>query len=397
MDSGIISLIQSSISYLRGSTLRLGDDQCTINTSFFVDHSDILDQIRVVSANCRFWICIGTPHSTFLLTLLDTAPWILGSLLEGEEYFGLTLKSQPPRQLTPAEWRSMVDEAQKNVTEAFERMRLNGEQIWASQTSANTNFIVQSIRQQGLQPAQTVLDWGCGNGRFSFSLAEEGLDVTGVDMVHSRIEQATSKIPKSCVGRVSFVQHDCRVPWNPTNGNLYDIGLCLYDVLGSFVLLEDNKKILLNLVKNVRRGGLVFISVMNAEMTRSVAKHTASIPHDLDMILALPPSNSMERSGEVFNPDFFVMEANDDIVYRKEQFSEGLHLPVEFLVMDRRFTSSSIRTLCEQCDLQIIEIFGARAGKFATEKLPPGCSTAKEIVVVARRDTVPHVSISIQL
>jgi len=54
----------------------------------------------------------------------------------------------------------------------------------------------------------------------------------------------------------------------------------------------------------------------------------------------------MEKTGNIFDPDFYMIERNTNVVYRKEQFSEGTTLTAELIVRDRRYRQGEIESLC---------------------------------------------------
>jgi hypothetical protein len=48
---------------------------------------------------------------------------------------------------------------------------------------------------------------------------------------------------------------------------------------------------------------------MNMEFTERRAKHWFSVGTDPDRLLELPPSKMMEKSGEVFNPNYYMIDS----------------------------------------------------------------------------------------
>jgi len=92
----------------------------------------------------------------------------------------------------------------------------------------------------------------------------------------------------------------------------------------------------------------------------------------------------MERTGNVFNPEYYVIDENTRIVYRKDQFTEGRGLPEELLVRDRRYTQPQIENLCVQAGLDVVWSRFVRAGGWVTP-LDRGDDGAKEILVLCRR------------
>lgn len=74
--------------------------------------------------------------------------------------------------------------------------------------------ILNQLKKLG---AKSVLDLGCGNGAFSDTLSQNGLDVTGMDFSLSGIEIARRNYPN-----VHFEQHDTLTPLPPEHHGGYD-------------------------------------------------------------------------------------------------------------------------------------------------------------------------------
>ena len=52
----------------------------------------------------------------------------------------------------------------------------------------------------------------------------------------------------------------------------------------------------------------------------------------------------METSGDIFDPEHYMIDTDSGVVYRKEQFESGGLLPAELIVRDKRFTPEEIQT-----------------------------------------------------
>lgn len=48
------------------------------------------------------------------------------------------------------------------------------------------------------------------------------------------------------------------------------------------------------------------------------------------------PSDTMLRTGDVFKPEHYLINTDDGLVYRKEQFHEDDMISAEYLVTDKR-------------------------------------------------------------
>jgi hypothetical protein len=73
-----------------------------------------------------------------------------------------------------------------------------------------------------------------------------------------------------------------------------------------------------------------------------------------------------------------------EIVYRKEQFTQGTDLPAQLLVRDRRYRKRDIEALCMRNGLNVSWSRYVRAGAWDTP-LQPEDDNAKEILLLLER------------
>ena len=154
-----------------------------------------------------------------------------------------------------------------------------------------------------------------------------GFQVTAVDYIQESVGTARELSGQESSPNIRFHHGDCRTT---EIGGQFELGICLYDVIGSYIDGYSNVQILENLARHIKEGGYVFLSVMNMELTERLAKNWFSILTNPDELLSLPPSNIMEKSGNVFNPDYYLIDRDKKIVYRKEQFQKGEELLKNF-------------------------------------------------------------------
>jgi 2-polyprenyl-3-methyl-5-hydroxy-6-metoxy-1,4-benzoquinol methylase/GNAT superfamily N-acetyltransferase len=344
------------IPYFAHCPLRVDGQQAIANTGYFVDHSDLEAMLEATSSR--------------------SAPWLLGRLGEGEEWFAFTLQTQRPFSMSADELEGMFAAADDHLRSAYARMRLDLSHQWASHAPHEVDWL---ISRWGLTPSSSVLDFGCGNGRHAIEFAKRGFEVVGVDFADHLIERARADaLATGVADRATFLVGDCRAA---DLDRPFDVALCLYDVIGSFADDRHNRAILRNMIQHVRVGGKVAISVMNLESTRAIAKHVADVHADPDALLRLKASSIMESTGNIFDPDYFILDSTHPVVYRKEQFSGGGELPVEVLVRDRRFALDEIVEWCKEEGVAVEEAMPVRAGRW-NQPLPSTSERAKELLVV---------------
>ena len=344
---------ETNIEISSGST-----DRSRIRTGFCLDLSDLNEMLAQVTTMEK--------------------PWRLGPIEEGWEWFAFTFSDQEQLRWTSEELNSMLEASDQITVQAYSRMLLNSEHHWAQHTCKESSEIIEYCQ---IKPGQSVLDFGCGTGRHAIRLAKLGARVTGVDYVEAFVEKAKSQVPRQLVHEPRFIFADCR---DVKLEQCFDAVLCLYDVIGTYADTEENTKILTNIAHHLKPKGWALLSVMNLTVTRMRAKRFFSIEREPNKLLELRPSRIMESTGDIFDPDYYLLDEDTSVVYRKEQFTEGKELPTELLVRDRRFSKEEITEMCNKAGLEVVWTKFVRAGRWQ-EPLAECDPQAKEILLLCRR------------
>lgn len=337
---------------------RVGKEQSAVNTHFFVSHEDTYHMICNASAK---------------------TPWVLGNIEEGWEWLAFTFQDQEQISLSTEEIENMVSTADLVVHQAYTRMNVDTTfQKWMKNTAKEIEYIFEKSK---VPIPCLVYDLGCGAGRHSLAIAKQGGQVVGIDYVEENIEEARKEAKRQKLDKAIFINADCR---EYRNVNLAKLVLCLYDVVGSFSDINDNLKIIQTAYDLLDKSGFAFFSVMNYEMTLANAKYTFDFETEANQLLTLPASNIMETTGNVFDPQCYMVDINTHLVYRKEQFKNGLGLPIELIVRDRRFTMKEILDLCQKVGFTIIEAKYTNASDW-TKEYESTSKRAKEILIVCQK------------
>ena len=265
------------------------------------------------------------------------------------------------------------------IKQAYSYMRMD-EQSWASHTSSEISYF---INQEYIKEGDIVYDFGCGNGRHSLELASYGYTVVGIDNSKNNIYCADEKRKKQQFESVKFLNEDVR---SYKFRNKADVILCLYDVIGSFPEEADNYRILENIYNNLNTGGFLILSVMNMEITRKRCQKFQHVVNDIrnemKQLIMLEGSQTMEKTGDVFDGKKLLIDDSTGIVYRKEQFLDGEHLPLEYIVRDRRYSEKGIKRLVEKAGFSVLEEKCVKAGRFHEKSKP---DKNKEILIIAKK------------
>ncbi len=337
--------------------IQVNSSRSIIDTRFFLDHS-------------------GLPE--MLSNSKQAAPWALGELPEGWEWLAFTFKDQPEIELSHYEIEQMIKASDQVTKHAYSRMTVDAEHRWARHTEKEVSQVIQWC---GLSEQDAVLDIGCGSGRHTLALASAQMRVVGVDYISKSVQAARTEAATRDLLQANFVEGDARCL---DLGQTFDAAICLYDVVGSYTEDPDNIEILRTCARHLKAGRRLLLSVMNFELTMHEGKHFFSLEKDSKPLSDLRPSKIMEHTGNVFDPDYYLIDSDTKIVYRKEQFVEGAELPTELIVRDRRYRKDEIENICRTVGLEVEWSRFVQAGHWETD-LGPHDTCAKEILLLCRK------------
>ena len=299
----------------------------------------------------------------------------LGKLRPGHEWLAFTFKEQPiNRESYRKHFSSMIESYENILKDAYGRMDMDIHP-WTKGTDNEIRYI------SGFGNNNEILDLGCGIGRHAIALAKNNSKVTAVDNSPLLLEKA--RLNKD-VGNIQFIEADVRVF---RDGKKYDKVICLFDVIGSYPTENENKKIIKTAYEELKSGGYFILSVMNMELTESMCKKElkGSIYKQPEILERLMPSNTMQKSGMIFDPDYYAVDTDKRLVFRKEQFYNDENLPAEYIIRDKRYTKNEICEMLTRFDFKIVESRYVQAGKFDVS-LKATDRKAKEICIVCQKN-----------
>lgn len=108
---------------------------------------------------------------------------------------------------------------------------------------------------------KTALDFGCGDGNYSFLMKEMGIHVTGIDVSVRAIEKANGHVHRCKKGNVEFIRH-ASIPDEIPSGS-FDVVVMLNSL--HCLLHKERSKILEQTERVLRNNGYFFASVLSLE------------------------------------------------------------------------------------------------------------------------------------
>ncbi len=351
-----ISLIGKDIGFVEDGALEVSDNSSQINSHFDVDNSSFEGKEEFEER--------------------------LGVLKPGREWLAFTFRDQVIEdEIYKKNFERLIEFSEQQLKEAYSRMQIKNH-AWAGGEKEEIDFVLAKASMLK-NTIKDIIDFGCGTGRHSIELASRGYDVFGIDFSQNHILQAKKQQEKESIISCEFIQADIR---EYEAEKKYDLALCLYDVVGSFPDEQNNERILHTVYDSLKTGGVLALSVMNFDLTWNLVPSSQKgyVRNDSDLLLKLKPTSIMQTTGDIFDPDYMIIDEEDKLVYRKEQFTDDGELSAEYVIRDKRYTMDEISELLTGCGFEIAEKRYVRAGHFS-ERLDAVDKHAKEILIISRR------------
>ena len=128
-------------------------------------------------------------------------------------------------------------------------------------------FVDRLVTQLPPTPAARVLDLGCGSGRHARRLAARGFEVTGIDLSAGSLARAKSQPGP----HVAYLEQDMREPFGT---RAFDIVFNLFTSFGYFQDRIDHWKVVSNIARSLREGGVLVLDYLNAVVVeRQLVRH----------------------------------------------------------------------------------------------------------------------------
>ena len=126
-----------------------------------------------------------------------------------------------------------------------------------SEVLPTVNDMIEIFKKEKIKK---ILDLGCGTGRHSIFLAQNGFDVTASDISGRGLEVTKQKAKKNGL-RIETVCNDMREI--PFKDETFDAVVCTW--VSGHGTLEDMKKHASEMMRVVRNGGIVFVDYQSKE------------------------------------------------------------------------------------------------------------------------------------
>ena len=349
-----IKRIAQKVSFIKVDDIQIDKEKSIVFSNFYVSHDDI----------------------PVFIKKYGNKNWKFGfELKEGYEWLAFTFKSQDIKSISKKDLDKLFEHSEKCLIDAYSRMKMP-EQNWTKHTANEIDFIEKYIPSKETK----IIDIGCGIGRHSLELLNRGYtNIVAYDFSERNINFAKVSIPDD---KNIFFKQDVRF----LKGTKADFAICLYDVIGSFPKESENLRIIKSLHKNLIKNGKAVISVMNMELTKNIAKekNVYDVYENPKRLFKLKASSTMQSTGDIFNPEYFVIDTQTNLVFRKEMFTDDGYLDSEYIIRDKRYKLEEISNKLSKSGFKILESRFVQSGHWEVP-LKNTDLKAKEILLVVQK------------
>ena len=219
------------------------------------------------------------------------------------------------------------------------------------EAQSTLNHLLQAI---DLPPGARLLDLACGKGRHSRFLADEGFEVTGLDISTASIAYARQFEHL----RLAFYQHDMRKPFRI---NYFDGVMNMFTSFGYFTTDRDHVLALVNVYKGLKPGGLLLLDYFNSDWVQY---------------------NLVRSEEKMVDGVFFRLKKDirGGYVFKHIEFGAG-ELQYHFRERVRLFSLSDFESMFRAAGLQLLRTYG----EYDLSTFDPAQS--KRLILIAQK---PH-------
>ncbi|HTA27223.1 MAG TPA: class I SAM-dependent methyltransferase [Bacteroidia bacterium] len=213
-------------------------------------------------------------------------------------------------------------------------------------------FIDNLVKHLAPPKNAVMLDLACGKGRYSIALNRMGYNVTGIDLSQRKITAAKENENSTLL----FNVQDMRLP---LESDKYNYVFNLFTSFGYFETDDENRAVLANVFKSLKKGGIFVLDYMNGEkVAKNLLGYEEFSIKDIHFSIERYVENNLiikeikiNDGGETFN------------------FSEKISI----------FTEEKLAELMTGCGFEIQEVFG----DYQLHKFDAG--TSERLIFIGRK------------
>lgn len=137
---------------------------------------------------------------------------------------------------------------------------------------------VEFYRSLAAHQGGPILEFACGTGRVAIPLAQDGLEVLGVDRSRPMLEVAESKrrlVAPEVAGRIELVEGDMR---DVALARTFPLAIIAFRSFAHLLTVDDQRRCLRNVHRHLDPGGLLALNIFDPRLDLCLPDPAATYP-----------------------------------------------------------------------------------------------------------------------
>ena len=217
---------------------------------------------------------------------------------------------------------------------------------------------------------KSVLELGIGTGRLAIPLAQNGVNVIGIDNSTNMLNLLENKINTEKINGISYYKQDMRTLSLKTK---FDLIICAFCTFNFLLSIHDQEKALMsirNLMHNETKivFDLLTINTFSGFFQDSSLKHFDSYRHSTnkDIKIEIYTSNKFDQCNQIFSQERIFRQYSNDVL------SAEFHTTMK----NRLFFLGEFQLLLDKCGYKILSTYG-------NYKFSPFSKSSRGLIVIA--------------
>jgi ubiquinone/menaquinone biosynthesis C-methylase UbiE len=221
------------------------------------------------------------------------------------------------------------------------------------QTKLEVDMILKAIKKNG---RLKILDLCCGEGRHSVQFAKKH-NVVGLDYSKDFLKVAKSKIGKS--ERLKFIHGDMKLTSKYFSNESFDLAVSLFNSFGYFDKRSDDLKVLKEVNKVLKLGGIFVINTLNGSgvKTRLGDKKPTHLGYETERnVFMLDHAYFDEKKMRTFANWTIIDARKSKTQIFRSKFGQNVYL------------HSELKSMLQKSGFKIVKTWGILSGEKFNEK-----------------------------
>lgn len=184
--------------------------------------------------------------------------------------------------------------------------------MYAGKTYAEeAAYALRALHESGITTGR-LFSVGAGTLNYELLLAQEGFDITGIDLSPSMVELGQQKLSEAGITSVHLAVGDMRSIEEPAEK--FDAAVVLFNVISYCSTKEELVQVFFGLAQSVRAGGIVVLDCWNGDAVRNSPPESRWKKFSKDTIDLYRLTEVVAQDGPAVSLSIELLEVSDGVL-----------------------------------------------------------------------------------